>query len=260
MSQPPGQYPGGYGPPNPYGQPGQYGPPPGQYGPPGQFGPPGQYGAPGYPPGGYPPGGFGRPPQKKGPLPWIIAAIVVLVLGAGVLTFFLLRGGGQPSNTASSTTSAASSSAAPKSSESMPSMGVGAGDLPGGATSTETMGADQGGGSGQFDGSGDVALGWMNAMLSRDFPAAYDLTCSDLHDLAEKNAPAAGLTPPEVVGAAFYRSALDDKGISDGSMDSLDYDPSNDVDVATFSLTLGDGSSKSVQLWVRADLTVCNWV
>jgi hypothetical protein len=191
-------------------------------------------------------------------MPWIIAAVVVVLVGVAVLTFFLLRKDDKPTNAASSTT-AASSSAAASSSEPMPSMSAGAGALPGGATPTETMGADQGSSTGQFSGSDEVALGWMNGMLARDFQSAYDLTCSDLQALAEQNATA-DLTPPEVVGAAFFGSALGGQGFTDGTFDSLEYDSANDVDVATFTLVLEDGSSKSVQLWVRSDLTVCNWV
>jgi hypothetical protein len=291
MSQPPGQYggqpdqpgqpgqpgqpygqPGGYGQPNQpqYGQPAQpqYGQPSQpQYGQPSQpqygqpqYGQP-QYGAPGGspygPPGG--PGGYGQPPQKKSPLPWIILAVVVVLVGAGVLTFFLVRGGDdEPTTPVASSTSATSSSAA-SSTPAMPSMDVNSGDLPGGATPTGTMSTEGGSGAGQFSGSEDVALGWMNAMLSRDFDTAFSLTCSTLQQVANENAPTAGVSPPELLGAAFFQDALGGQGFTDGTFDTLEYDPSNDVDVGTFSLVLEDGSSAQVQLWVQSDLTVCNW-
>jgi hypothetical protein len=232
----------------PYGQPAQ----PGQYGPPAQYGQPGPYGAPDGP------GGYGRPPQKKSPLPWIVASSVVMLAGIGVLLFFLVNGD-DPTNAASSSTSspAAQSTAPP-----LPSTGLDAGDLPGGATPTRTMTTEDSGGTfePQFPGSEELALSWMNAMLSRDFPAAYELTCADLRALADQNAPEAGLTPPEVIGAAFYDSTIGGQGFTDGTLDALEYDPTHDVDVGTFTLILDDGTTATVQLWVGSDLTVCNWV
>jgi hypothetical protein len=292
MTQPPGQYGGSYGQPGqPYGQPGtppgqppyqqpgqpgQYGQPsqPGQYGQPsqpGQYGQQPAYGQPAQPPYGQPqygqpggpfgpggPGGYGQPPQKKSPLPWIILAVVVVLVGAGVLTFFLVRGDDEPTTPVASSTSATSSAAS--STPAMPSMDVNPGDLPGGATPTGTMST---GGDGsfapQFSGSEDVALGWMNAMLERDFDTAFSLTCSTLQQVANDNAPSAGVSPPELLGAAFFQDALGGQGFVDGTFDTLEYDPTNDVDIGTFSLVLEDGSSATVLLWVQSDLTVCNW-
>jgi hypothetical protein len=276
MSQPPGQYGGSYGQPGqpgqPYGQPGQpqYGQPqPGQpqYGQPGQYGQPPagppqygqpQYGQPQYgAPGG--PGGYGQPPQKKSPLPWIILAVVVVLVGAGVLTFFLVRGGDDEPSTPVASSTAATSSAA-TSTPAMPSMDVNSGDLPGGATPTGTMGTeDSGSFAPQFSGSEDVALGWMNAMLERDFDTAFSLTCSTLQQVAQENAPTAGVSPPELLGAAFFQDALGGQGFTDGTFDTLEYDSTNNVDVGTFSLVLEDGSSATVQLWVDSSVTVCNW-
>ncbi|RZS43459.1 hypothetical protein EV193_102439 [Herbihabitans rhizosphaerae] len=118
MSQPP-QQPGPYGQQPGYGQQGGYGPPSGgfpQQGPqqgggypqqqsggyPQQGGYPqaGQQQQPGgYPQqGGYPPGGGFPPPQKKSPLPWILAIVGVLVIGGAVALILVLSGGDEGSD------------------------------------------------------------------------------------------------------------------------------------------------------------------
>jgi hypothetical protein len=293
MSQPPGPY-GQPGQPGPYGQqpgqpgqPGQYGQPgqpgqPGQYGQPGQpqygqpsqpqygqpgqpqYGQPGQpqYGQPGQPQYGQPgfggPGGYGQPPQKKSPLPWIIAAVVVVLAGVGVLLFFLLSGDDEPTNTASSTTTTASSttesSATESSSETeMPSMSI-----PGGATATGSMNtetAPEPSSGGQYAGSGDVAFAWVQAMASGDFQGAFDLTCADLQTAATNAAN--GGDPAEILAAYFYGETLGGQGFSDGTFDGVS--TSGDQDVASFSLTLEDGSPFTLLVYVDSNLTVCDF-
>jgi hypothetical protein len=301
MSQPPGPYgqpgqpgpygqqpgqpgqPGQYGQPGQPGQPGQYGQPgqPGQYGQPGQPqygqpGQPGQYGQPGQPQYGQPgqfgqpqygqpgfggPGGYGQPPQKKSPLPWIIAAAVVVLAGVGVLLFFLLRGDDEPTNNAGSTTGASSSTAESTSEStsessaetSMPSMSI-----PGGATATGSMNtetAPEPSSGGQYAGSGDIAFAWVNSMASGDFQGAFDLTCPTLQQAATD--AAAGGDPAEVLAAYFYGETLGGQGFSDGTFDGVT--ASGDQDVASFSLTLDDGTPFTLLVYVDSSLTVCDF-
>lgn len=83
--QPPDQF----GQANPYGgQPG-YGPPPGHGGPPQP--------AYGQPPYGPPPG---PPPRGRGPLPWVLAGVGVLVIGITVTLILVLTGGTSPKGVA----------------------------------------------------------------------------------------------------------------------------------------------------------------
>jgi hypothetical protein len=236
-----------YGQQPPYGQP-EYGQP--QYGQP-QYGQP-QYGQPGF--GG--PGGYGQPPQKKSALPWIIAAVVVVLAGVGVLLFFLLRGDDEPTNTASSTTTAASTSesTAESSAETtMPSMSI-----PGGATATGSMNTEsepEPSAGGQYPGSGDVAFAWVNGMASGDFQGAFDLTCPALQQAATD--AAAGGDPAEVLAAYFYGETLGGQGFTDGTFDGVE--TSGDQDVASFSLTLEDGSPFLLLVYVDSNLTVCDF-
>lgn len=91
----PGQQPGGYpqqgGSPQQGGYP-QSGPQPQQqnpYGQPGQFGQPGGY---------QQPGGYGYPPQKKSPMPWILAGGGVVVIAVVVVLIIVLTGGSDTSS------------------------------------------------------------------------------------------------------------------------------------------------------------------
>ena len=275
MSQPPygGQYgqpgqPGPYGQQGPYGQPGQQGPY-GQPGQPGPYGQPGQYGAPGggFPggPGGY--GPYGQPPKKSSPLPWIILAVVVVLAGVGVLLFFLLRGGDEPTQTASSTSAASStsSSSSSSSSESMSPMDTGM-SLPGGASTPPptnpggSMGSDSpGGNNGQFAGSDQAALAWVQSLFTGDFTTAYNLMCPDYQQQITQLAQENGVSNEDVISAVFYNGTLGGAGITDGTLDSVDYSSSDNLDIASFTLQLDDGSTYNLLVAVDQNLSVCGW-
>ena len=288
----PGQYgppaqPGSYGPPA---QPGPYGPPaqPGPYGPPGRQGQPGTYGPPTPPygqpaqqaqPGPYPqqggygqpgygrPGGYGAPapyggPPRKSPLPWIIAAVVAVLVVGGVVAFVVLRGHGSPTPvaaTTSATSSSASTSAASSSAEPTPSLPSHA-TVPGGAKPGGTVAPhNSGGGSGHFPGSDQVALTWMQAMYAHDFPTAYGLSCPSMQGLADEAGKQNGASGPDYLGAVFFQDGANGQTIESGSLDGVAYDETKDDDLAAFTLQLGDGSTRQLQLAVTSELTVCDW-
>jgi hypothetical protein len=290
MSQPPGPYGGQYGQPGqpgPYGQqpgqpgqPGPYGQPggqPGPYGQPGQPGPygqpqqPGPYGAPG---GGFPPGGpgggpggygpYGQPP-KKSPLPWIIAAVVVVLVAAGVVLFVVLNKNDDSATAASTSTSTStSSSSSSSSSSSAPMMPMNTDmSLPGGAEPPPTnpggsMGNDQSGGdNGQFAGSGDAAIAWVNAMYNGDFTTAFSLMSPDVQSQLAQIATENNLTNEQVISAAFYQGTLGGHGITDGSADGVE--AGDGLDVVSFTLQLDDGSTYNLVVGVDQNLAIAGW-
>src|SRR3954453_3816624 len=219
MSQPPGPYGGQYG------QPGQ----PGPYGQPGQPGPYGQPGG-GFPPGGGP-GGYGPygQPPKKSPLPWIITAVVVVLVGVGVLLFFLLRNDDDAATAASTSSATSSSSSSSSSSASAPMMPMDTDmSLPGGAEPPPTnpggsMGNDQpGGDNGQFAGSGDAAIAFVNAMYNGDFTTGFAALCPDVQSLISQAASAHGVSNEDALSILFYQVTLEGHGITDGTADSVE--------------------------------------
>ena len=262
MSQPPGPYGGQYGLPGPYGQPGQYGQPaqPGPYGQPGRYGPPGG----GFPPGG--PGGYGPygQPPKKSPLPWIVLAVVVVLAGVGVLLFFVLRGDDDPATTAgSSTTSSSPRSSSAPSDESMTPMDTDV-SLPGGASTPPPTnpggsmeGDSAGGDNGQFAGSDQVALAWVQALFTGDFTTGYDSMCPAYQQEIAQAAADNGVTDEDVLAEYFYQSLLGGRGIVDGTLDSVDYSGGDGLDLASFTLQLDDGSTYDLVVGVDSTLAVC---
>jgi hypothetical protein len=108
---------------------------------------------------------------------------------------------------------------------------------------------------GQYAGSGDVAFAWVQAMGAGDFQGAFDLTCAELQTAATD--AAAGGDPAEVLGAYFYGETLGGQGFTDGTFDGVS--TSGDQDVASFSLTLEDGSPFTLLVYVGPDLTVCDF-
>jgi hypothetical protein len=281
MSQPP--YGGQYGQPGPYGQPGQPGPPgaygqpaqPGPYGQPspqpGPYGQPGQPGPYGPPGGGFPPGGpggygpYGQPPKKNSALPWIIVAVVVVLVGVGAVLFFTLRGGDDDTSTAASTTTATSTTTSSSSSASDDMSMDTDMSLPPGASPPPTnpngnMGDSDGGASnGQFAGSDQVALAWVQAMYTGDFTTGYNALCPDWQQQVAAAAQQNGATNEDVLGTYFYTEVLGGHAIDDGTLDSVDYSAADDLDIASFSLTLDDGSTFNLVVAVDANLAVCGF-
>jgi hypothetical protein len=245
MTQPPGPYGGGYGQPAPYGPSGQPVPPPGQpYGQPGSYGQqPAGFGQPG-PYGGPPP----PPPPKKNLLPWFIVGGAVLLSGLGILLVVLLRGDDStdPQNAATNSTAASSSAGASESTRA---------PLPGGAqVAEESTGADQG----HFEGSGDTALAWVEAMASGEYQTAYDLSCADVQTAAA--GAAAGEDPASALGTYFFEQTLGGQGFTDGSFDGVLYSEAADSDVASFTLQLDNGEEFLLLVYVQPDGLVCDFI
>jgi len=250
MSQPPGQSPGPYGQPGrPYGQPGPYVPPsqPGQYPPPGPYG----YGAPGGP-GGY--GGPPPPPPKKNLLPWLIVGGAVLLSGLGILLVVLLTGDDGTSTAGNQATASATSA---------PATDEGSQDddaIPGGASAVETDSTEDSGPSETaYEGSEDVALDFMNAMLNGDNQTAYDLSCGSLQAAGVAFGAAIGSTAAEGLAKSFYDTLTNGELMTDGTFDSIAYVPANGVDRAAFTAVLESGSEVEIHVDVDSDLRVCNW-
>jgi len=242
MTQPPGPYGQPSDPSRPYGQPAPYGQQP-------------PYGSPPLGPGGYPPGGYGQPPQeKKSLLPWIIVGTAVLVSGVGILLVFLLRGDGdQPSDNQAATSSSSSSAATSSSAE--PSQESATGDLPGGAQVAEPA-TD---GDGQFEGSGDVALSWVQAMADGEFQTAYDMSCAEVQDAAAAASVGNTEDPAWELGSYFFEQTLSGAGFTEGTFDSLTYQEASNQDLASFTLQLDTGDTFTLLVYVGPDLTVCDF-
>lgn len=257
----------------PYGRPSEQTPPPGPppfppqgqpapYGGPAAYGRPGPYGPPPQHPG-FPPGGYGMPPQPprqtKGLLPWLVAGTVALVAGVGLLLFLLFSGDDErPTGTqaATSTSSSSSSSSAPAPSPpAEPSGEAPVGDLPGGARVAEP--SDDGGG--QFAGSGEVALAWVQALAEGEFQTAYDLSCADVQDAAAAAAVGNTEDPAWELATFFYEQTLGGVGFSSGTFDSLSPAAGSNQDLATFTLQMQDGSTFTLLVYVGQDLTVCDF-
>ena len=111
----------------------------------------------------------------------------------------------------------------------------------------------------QIPGSSDLALAWVQAVYDFDFATAYGLSCPELQAAAQQGSAGTEYGPEEYLTLYFYSQVLGGRTIAEGGLVSIEYDPANGVDVATFELTLEDGSTQSVQVWVDETLTVCNF-
>jgi hypothetical protein len=207
------------------------------YGAPGPYPPP-QYGGPyGTPP---PP-----PPPKRNLLPGLIVGGAVLISGLGLLLVVLLTRDDDPAGTqAAASTTTASASATPSRAE-----------LPGGARVVEPE-APEGGGN--FAGSDDVALAWVQAMADGEFQTAYDLSCADVQ--ASATAADDGSGPDWALGTYFFEQTLGGQGFTEGSFDDIQYSPVADSDVATFTLQLDNGESYQLLVYVDSTLAVCDFI
>jgi hypothetical protein len=231
-------------------------PPYGPYDPPGSQNPPPPY-QPSWQPvpyGSPPPYGPPSQPPKKSWLPWLIVGLAVLVSGAGVALVVLFTGkdDGDDAQTQAATST---SSAAATSSSSEPTREA-TGDLPGGAQVAEP--ADAGGG--QFEGSGDVALAWVQAMADGEFQTAYDLSCAEVQDAATTAAETNTGDPAWELGTYFFEQTLGGVGFTEGTFDSVEYQSASNTDMATFTLQLDDGQTFTLLVYVTPDLTVCDFL
>jgi hypothetical protein len=136
-------------------------------------------------------------------------------------------------------------------------------NLPGGAEPPPTnpggsMGNDQSGGdNGQFAGSGDAAIAWVNAMFTGDFTTGYSSLCPDLQTVISGAASQNDVTNEDALSILFYQVTLSGHGITDGSADSVD--AGDGLDLVSFTLQLDDGSTYNLIVGVDQNLAVCGW-
>jgi hypothetical protein len=239
MSQPPAPSGGPLGP-------GPYGPPP----QPSPYAPPYAGGYPQQPPYGAGPPYGAPPPQKNNrALPWIIVGSAVVLSALGILLVVLFTQDDDPSPTAARQTATSEAADDPD-----------AGALPGGASAVETEPADEGGSvETEFDGSEDVALDFMNAMLDRDNQAAYELSCPALKAAGAAFGSGVGMSAADALAQSFRDTLTNGEFITDGTFDSIVYEPRYEVDRAAFTVVLESGTEVEIHVDVESDLTVCNW-
>jgi hypothetical protein len=210
------------------------GPPP--YGPPPGYGAPGPY---------VPPAAYGTPPRTAGPrrtpegrssLPWLLGAAALLA-GFAVLLVLLLGDQGDEPSVVADLGSTASVEPVPP------------------ATSSAPAGADAG--SGRFDGSGEVAQRWVDALAAGDFQTAFDLSCAEVQ--AAATASAEDGDGASSLGDYVFRQVLGVDGVRSATLDGVRYDAPSDTDVARFTLVADDGSSHPLAVYVISDGTVCDF-
>jgi hypothetical protein len=111
--------------------------------------------------------------------------------------------------------------------------------------------------SGRFDGSGDVAQQWLDAMAAGDFQTAFDLSCAEVQAASVGSAPEGD--GASALGDYFFRQVLGVDGFSTATLDGVRYDAASDTDVASFTLRTDDGGSLPLAVYVIADGTVCDF-
>jgi hypothetical protein len=134
--------------------------------------------------------------------------------------------------------------------------------LPGGAEPPPTnpggsMGNDQGGDNGQFAGSGDAAIAWVNAMYNGDFTTAFNSLSPDVQSQLAQIATENNVTNEEVISTVFYQGTLGGRGISDGTADGVQ--AGDGLDVVSFTLQLDDGSTYNLVVGVDQNLGIAGW-
>jgi hypothetical protein len=135
--------------------------------------------------------------------------------------------------------------------------------LPGGAAPPPTNpGGSMGGNSsgqdnGQFSGSGDAAVAWVNAMNNGDFATGYASLCPDLQSQIAQLASENGVANEDAVQIIFFQGTLGGRGITGGNADGVEN--GGDLDVVSFTLQLDDGSTYNLVVGVDQNLAVCGW-
>ncbi len=237
MTQPPAPYGDAYD--QPQGRPAQHGQP-------GPYGPPTFYG----------PGPYGQPPRAptKNLVPWLIVAGAVLLSGIGIALVLLLTGGepGSDDRVAAAETESPSTSAT--TSPASPGREAPVGDLSGGAQVAEPSATTEG----AFPGSEGVAFAWVDAMADGDWQTAYDLSCAQVQEAA--TTAAAGGDPAYELGRYFYEQTLGGVGFTEGTFDSIEFDPTSGTDIGVFTLAMENGETFTLLVYVGEDLTVCDFL
>ena len=201
-------------------------PPPGRGPAPGPYVPPTAYG---------PPAGGPEPPGRP-LLPWLLLGGVLLLGGLGMLLALLLGGREDGDAPAADATATAS--------------------VPGPGTSPPGTTPDPDGG--RYEGSGQVAQAWVEAMRAGDHKTAFDLSCVQVQVSATASAP--GGDAAEQLGAYFRDRVLDGDGFRAATLEGVDFDEASGTDVVSFTLTADDGRRVPLQVFVIRDGTVCDFL
>jgi hypothetical protein len=213
------------------------------HGPP-SYGPP-HHGRPGHPP----QGPYGGPPPrpKRNLLPWLIVGGALLIFGLGLLLVLVLtRDEGTRTQSAGSLSSSPSSSV-------RSGREAATWNLPGGARGAASTGTRQG----AYAGSGEVALGWVQAMADGDFQTAYDLSCGEVQQAAASVAE--GGDPAWALATSFFEHTLGGAGFSESSFDGVEHSADSDSDVVSFTLRLDNGEEFLLLVYVDPAQSVCDF-
>jgi len=184
------------------------------------------------------------PPAAKRVLRWLVLGGAVVVSAVVIVLAVVLR----PQHVTGSATAAASTSAV------SPAPAPTSASRAGGAQV-----ADQHtGGRARFDGSDQVALSWVRALVALDYRTAYGLSCAEVQRSATD--AAAGGDPAQELGSYFFQKTLGGQWISAGTLDSIIYSSDAASDIASFTLQLENGEEFLLLVYVQGDGTVCDFV
>jgi hypothetical protein len=181
-------------------------------------------------------------PRRSGagrsPLPWLLGAAALLAGFAVLLVLLLGDQGDEPSLVADLGSTASVEPAPP-------------------ATSSAPSGAPADEGSARFDGSGEVAQQWIDALAAGDHQAAFDLSCAEVQAAATASAPDGD--GASSLGDYVFQQVLGVDGVRTATLDGVRYDAPSDTDVARFTLVAEDGSTHPLAVYVISDGTVCDF-
>jgi len=197
-----------------------------------------------------PPGPF-RPPSQQNHVPLIAAATAAVLVVLGAATFVLLRIRDDVVTPVAHAATASGTLA--RTAPDAPSTNDGA-FAEGAQPSRPTRPAA----GGAFEGSGDVALAWVQAMADGDWQGAFDLSCPEVQDAAT-TAAAESDDPPYELGAYFFTHTLGGAGFTQGTLEGVEHSDAGGTDVATFALNLDTGERVPLQVYVDEGLTVCDF-
>jgi hypothetical protein len=124
---------------------------------------------------------------------------------------------------------------------------------PGGSMGGDPSGAD----NGQFAGSGQAALDWVNAMVGGDFTTAFSSLTPDLQAQLGQLAAQNDVTNEDAIQAIFYQGTLGGRGITGG--DATGVEPGDALDIVSFTLQLDDGSTYDLVVGVDQSLAIAGW-
>ena len=111
---------------------------------------------------------------------------------------------------------------------------------------------------GGHEDSAEVARAWVGAMRTGDHRTAFDLSCVQLREAVTAGTPSGD--PAEQLGAYFRDRVLDGDTFTAARLERVDFDDVTRTDVITFTLTVEDGGRVPLDVFVRSDGTVCDFL